>query len=154
MAESRVYQTHRFNRQNYQLWRRQMEIYMTENKLKPYILDIIPRPAANTQAWDDQDAAAQAFIMRGLELDQLKHLTDCTTAAQMWSRLRTVHSERSEQSAQVLLEKFINSKMNEEESMADHRQSNIARAKTERYGSRAERTYDNCKDSKQFTRQV
>lgn len=140
MADSRVYQIHRFNGQNYQLWRRQMEIYMTENKLKPYILDIIPRPAANTQAWDDQDAAAQALIMRGLELDQLKHLTDCTTAAQMWSRLRIVHSERSKQSAQVLLEKFINSKMNEEESMADYRQSNIARAKAERYGSRAERT--------------
>lgn len=117
MVESRMYQIHCFNAQNYQLWRRQMEIYMIKNKLKPYILGTILRPAANTQAWDDADAAAQAFIMRGLELEQLKHLTDCTTAAQM---LKTVHSERSEQSAQVLLKKFINSKMDEEESMADY----------------------------------
>lgn len=58
--------------------------------------------------------------MRGLELEQLKHLTDCTTAAQMWSKLKTVHSERSEQSAQILLEKFINCKMDEEENMADY----------------------------------
>lgn len=92
---------------------------MTENKLKPYILGLISRPAADTQAWNDQDAATQAFIMRGLELVQLKHLTDCTNAAQMWFRL-TVHSERSEQSAQILLEKFINSKMDEEESIADY----------------------------------
>lgn len=120
MAESRVYQIHRFNGQNYQLWRRQMEIYMNENKLKPYILGTCSRTAANSQIWDDQVAAAQAFIMRGLELEQLKHLSDCTTAAQMWSKLKIVHSERSEQSAQILLEKFINSKMDEEESMADY----------------------------------
>lgn len=93
-AESRVYQIHRFNGQNFQLWRRQMEIYMTENKLKPYILGLIPMSAENTQAWEDKDAGAQAFLMRGLKLDQLKHLTSCTTAAQMWSKLKTIHSEK------------------------------------------------------------
>lgn len=117
MAETKVYQLHRFNGQNYQLWKRQMEIYMTENKLKPYILGTVMKPATNSQAWEEKDAEAQAFIMRGLELQQLKYLTDCTTAAQMWSRLKTIHAEKSEQSAQVLLEKFINLKMEEDDNV-------------------------------------
>ncbi|XP_058987404.1 uncharacterized protein LOC131806765 [Musca domestica] len=117
MAETKVYQLHRFNGQNYQLWKRQMEIYTTENKLKPYILGTVMKSATNSQAWEEKDAEAQAFIMRGLELQQLKHLTDCTTAAQMWSRLKTIHAEKSEQSAQVLLEKFINLKMEEDDNV-------------------------------------
>lgn len=96
-----------------------MEIYMTENKLKPYIVGTEIRMETNAAKWDEKDAEAQAFLMRGLELDQLKYLSDCTTAAQMWSRLRTVHSEKSDQSVQVLLDRFINIKMNEDERMAD-----------------------------------
>lgn len=57
--------------------------------------------------------------MRGIELEQLKYLTDCNTSAQMWSRLKTVHAEKGEQSAQVLLEKFINCKMEDDESIVN-----------------------------------
>ena len=42
MTESiKTYQIQRFNGQHYQLWRRQMEIFMTDNKLKPYIVGTI-----------------------------------------------------------------------------------------------------------------
>ena len=119
MTEHRSYQIHRFNGHNYQLWRRQMEIYMAENKLKEYILGSKERTAANQQEWDEKDVEAQAFLMRGLELEQLKYMSDCTTSNQMWNRLKSVHAEKSEQSAQVLLEKFINSKMQAETKVAD-----------------------------------
>ncbi|XP_036344154.1 uncharacterized protein LOC118753396 [Rhagoletis pomonella] len=99
---------------------RQMEIYMTENKLKEYILGTTQRTEANSRIWDEKDAEAQAFIMRGIELEQLKYLTECTTAAQMWSKLKIVHSEKCEQSAQVLLEKFINCKMDLDESIVNY----------------------------------
>lgn len=117
---AKVYYIHRFNGQNYHWWQQQMLIYMKENKLKPYILGEMARPATgSTEAWDQKDAEAQAFLMRGLELEQLKYLSDCTTAAQIWARLETVHSQRSEQSVQILLDKFINGKMEEGESMSD-----------------------------------
>lgn len=119
MSESKVYQIHRFNGQNYQLWRRQMEIYMTENKLRKYILGVEKRTEANGIQWDEKDAEAQAFIMRGIELEQLKYLTECTTAAEMWSKLKAVHAEKSEQSAQVLLEKFMCIKMSDDEAVVD-----------------------------------
>lgn len=120
MAEGlRSYQIHRFNGQNYQLWRRQMEIYMAENKLKKYILGIEVKNATNAPVWEEKDAEAQAFLMRGIELEQLKYVTDCETAAQIWSRLQAVHAEKSDMSAQVLLEKFITCKMSEEESIVD-----------------------------------
>ena len=120
MAEMKTYQIHRFNGQNYQLWRRQMEIFMAKNKLKAYIIDPKQRTTANASTWDEKDAEAQAFIMRGLELSQLKYLTDCNTAAQMWSRLQSVHAEKSDQSVQILLEKFITCKMGPEENVIDH----------------------------------
>lgn len=120
MAEIKTFSIHKFNGQNYQLWKRQIEIYMTDNKLMPYILGEITRPVVNPEAWLEKDRAAQAFLMRGLELEQLKYMTDCTTSAQMWTRLQTVHAEKSDQSVQVLLDRFINCKMDEEEKMADY----------------------------------
>ena len=87
MSEMKTYHIHRFNGLNYQLWRRQMEIYMAENKLKNYILGTEARTASKAAVWDEKDAEAQAFLMRGLELDQLKYLTDCSTSAQ-----RTPHT--------------------------------------------------------------
>ena len=121
MAETKL-SIHRFNGQNYQLWKRQMEIYMAENGLKKYVDGSTPKPAADADvpAWIKKDAEAQAFLKRGLELDQLRYVADCTTAADMWARLRTVHAERSDQSVQVLLNQFINAKLDPGASMADH----------------------------------
>lgn len=122
MAETKLYHVHRFNGQNYQLWKRQMEIYMRENKLRKYIAGSKPRPTATTDiaAWEQKDAEAQGFLMRGLELDQLRYLTDCSTAAEMWGRFKTIHAEKSDQSVQVLLNQFINAKMDPDEKMADY----------------------------------
>lgn len=50
MAESRTSHIHRFNGQNFQLWKRQTEIYMAENKLKGVIL--------GTEQRTDENAAA------------------------------------------------------------------------------------------------
>ncbi|XP_076303597.1 uncharacterized protein LOC143221871 [Lasioglossum baleicum] len=74
VSEQRLFQIHRFNGHNYQLWRRQMEIFMTENKLKPYILGSVQRTTENSKLYDEKDAEAQAFLMRGLELEQLKFI--------------------------------------------------------------------------------
>ena len=117
MTEHRSYQIQRFNGHKYQLWRRQMEIYVAENKLKEHILGSTEKTAANQQAWDDKDVETEAFLMRGLELEQL--MSDCTTSNQLWNRLKSVHAEKSEQSAQVLPEKFINSKIQAETKVAD-----------------------------------
>lgn len=94
---------------------------MWENKLKKYVDGSLPKPlvAADVPAWEQKDAEAQAFLMRGLELDQLRYMADCTTAAAMWTRLATVHAEKSDQSGQVLLTQFINAKMDSTEKMAD-----------------------------------
>ncbi|CAB0037292.1 unnamed protein product [Trichogramma brassicae] len=74
--------------------------YLTQ--IQKYIDGTTPRPtaAADVDDWEQKDAEAQAFLMRGLELDQLRYLTDCSTAADMWSRLRTIHAEKSDQSVQ------------------------------------------------------
>uniref|UniRef100_A0ABD2W292 CCHC-type domain-containing protein n=1 Tax=Trichogramma kaykai TaxID=54128 RepID=A0ABD2W292_9HYME len=53
-------------------------------------------------------------------MDQLRYLTDCSTAADMWARLRTIHAEKSDQSVLVLLSQFINAKMDSSASMADY----------------------------------
>lgn len=69
MAETKLYNIHRLNGENYQLWKRQMEIYMSENKLKKYVDGSTPKPplAADVPAWEQKDAEAQAFLMRGLD---------------------------------------------------------------------------------------
>lgn len=120
MTDVRAYHIHKFNGTNYQLWKMQMEIFMAENELDGYILGRISRTEENHAVWDKKNIQAKAFLMRGLELDQLKYMSDCTTAAEMWSRLRTVHAEKSDQSAQILLDRFINAKMEDDEKMSDY----------------------------------
>lgn len=120
MAETKFFHIHRFNGQDYQLWKRQMEIYMVENRLKKYIDGTTPRPSTDAEAWERKDAEAQAFLMRGLQLNQPRYLSDCATAAEMWGRLRTIHAEKSDQSVQVLLNQFINAKMDTADTMADY----------------------------------
>lgn len=122
MAESRLFNIHRFVGEDYQLWRRQIEIFMNENGLKKYIDGTTPKPTeeANVPAWEKKDAEAQAFLMRGLELGQLRYMTDCSTAAEMWGRLKSIHAERNDQSVQVLLGHFINAKFNSNSTMVDH----------------------------------
>lgn len=39
---------------------------MIENKLKPYILGTIPRPAQNSTAWDEKEAEAQCVSNEGI----------------------------------------------------------------------------------------
>ena len=74
MAEQmKLYHIYRFNSENFHLCCKQMEIYMKENKLKPYVLEITARLAENTDIWDAKNAQAQAFLMRDLELDQLRY---------------------------------------------------------------------------------
>ena len=120
MAEVKTYPIQKFNGENFQLWKMQMEIFMAENELEGYILGTTVRTEQNRLTWDKKNIQARAFLMRGFELEQLKYLTNCQTAAQMWSRLLTVHAEKSDQSAQVLLDRFINAKMGDDEKMTDY----------------------------------
>lgn len=72
---------------------------------------------ADIAAWEQKNAKAQIFLMRGLELDQLRYLMDCSTVVEMWGRLKTIHAEKSDQSIQVLLNQFMNAKMDSDEKM-------------------------------------
>lgn len=38
-------------------------------------------PPENATLWIQKDVETQAFLMRNLELDQLRHLSDCSIAA-------------------------------------------------------------------------
>lgn len=57
-----------------------------KNKLKMYIDDLISRLSrfleneADAVLWIQKNVEAQAFLMRGLELDQLRHLSDSIAA--------------------------------------------------------------------------
>lgn len=104
--------------ENYQLWKKQMEIYIADNKLMLYILGHIARPATNPEVWLEKDLAAQAFLMRGLELEQLKYMTDCNTSAQMWARLKAVCAERSIRAS--VIGQIYQLQMDDEEKMADY----------------------------------
>ena len=97
MSETNLYDIHRFSGQNYKLWKDQMEIYIRENKLRKYIDGTTPKPTvvADISRWKEKDAEAQAFLMRGLEHDHLRYLSECHTAAAMWAHLRTIPADVS-----------------------------------------------------------
>lgn len=42
---------------------------------------------ADATLWIQKDIEAQVFLLRNLELDQLRHLLDFSIVSQMWIRL-------------------------------------------------------------------
>lgn len=68
---------------------------MVENKLEIYIDSSISRSENDIALWIQKNAETQTFLIRNLELDELKHLLDNFIAAQIWQdcvlyRLRKV----------------------------------------------------------------
>lgn len=85
MTETKLYYLHRFNGQNYQLWKYRMEIYIVKNKLKIYIHGSIFKfesKAENAASQIQKDTQAQKFLM---VLNQINSdiYSDSSIAAQM-----------------------------------------------------------------------
>lgn len=81
-----------------------LEVYdvVTGNAVKPKEDEILAMTAYNKN-----DIKAQRAISSTLEKEPLLHIVNCKTAAEMWSKLRSVYEKKSETSVHFLQQKFF-----------------------------------------------
>jgi hypothetical protein len=63
------------------------------------VTGITPRPQDPAAAadWDLKDQIRKEMITTGIKDEQVIHISECVTAAQMWDALRIIHEPRSQQ---------------------------------------------------------
>lgn len=160
MEKLKNFHIQKFDGNNFQLWKFQMEIIFRAEK----ILDIVDgstiRPEATEvdkrKMWGENNSRGMLIISTGLEYSQLQVVVACETAAQMWNRLKSVHEQRSSVNKVTLKQQFFSYKMNPNESIAQHiskiESMALALADVEECVTDVDKT--NCKDTREFTEQI
>lgn len=79
------------------------------------------RPTSgNTEEWDKLDKKARFYIGLSLEAAQVRQIMNLRTAAEIWSRLKSLYELKNATSKHLLLQKFFEYKMDKDTSVAQH----------------------------------
>lgn len=78
----------KLNNNNYLVWKDLMESFLREHNLWDVVIG--ERPQCDEQ-WRIRDGRVRAFIVLALDDDQINHVHDKSTAAEMWQALSYIH---------------------------------------------------------------
>jgi len=103
----------KFDGTEFEVWSVLMEGVL-ESRGIWYVIET-PRDAVaeskSISKWDKDDRSARTTILLALEHDMVKAVMTSKTAAQMWKKLETIHSQRSESCKMVLWKEYYDTKM-------------------------------------------
>ncbi|XP_043470934.1 uncharacterized protein LOC122504102 [Leptopilina heterotoma] len=71
------------------------------------------RSEENATEWDKLDSKAQEIFVVRMDEKPLTHILTCTTAAEMWNKLKTIYEHKSQVSVHLLQQKFFMLEYNE-----------------------------------------
>ena len=123
-GEISVKQIEKFDGKNYQCWKFQVECLLVANDLKDLVDGTREKPVDLTttagKQWVKDDAKAKYVISSSIDPSQLKIVLSCNTSKEMWSRLQTVHEQKSVTHKLLLSERFHSYKMSPTDSVTEH----------------------------------
>lgn len=96
----------RFDGTGYEVWSTLMDVVLTAKKIGHVLKTDRPQEDANGKIWDNDDHTARATILLALEYDLVKLVLPCSTAKDVWNRLKDVHSQQSESCKMILYQQF------------------------------------------------
>lgn len=123
MDKFKNFNIQKFNGSNFQLWKYQMDIIFRAEKLSDVINGTTGRPEETGEPqnqWDEKNSKAMLLISTSMEFDQLQVIMSCKTAPLMWTRLKSIHEQRSAINKVTLKQHFFNYKMSDSDSIASH----------------------------------
>ena len=80
----------KLNDSNFHTWKRKIQLLLAYRDLEDYIHDDRPTDEAAQTKWDRGDRKAQAVIGLSLSDEHLEHVSDATSAKEMWHALLNV----------------------------------------------------------------
>ena len=104
-------------------WKFQLNAVFVAHDIADIIEGTRVRPAGkggNVKAWIKDNAKAKFLMSSAMEYSQLVCLLSCTTAREMWTRLTSIHEQKSESHKLLLSQKFHEYKMDPNDSVSQH----------------------------------
>lgn len=96
----------KFDGSNFQLWKFSVTILFKAEKILSIVNGTTPEPddQASTEwkAWDSGNSKAQVILLSTISQDQIQYLINCQNAAEMWTRLLSIHEQKTEISRELL----------------------------------------------------
>lgn len=116
-------------RENYDTWIIQVEALLRKNKRWNQVLGKVTKPAVDltnvetiqaAEKWEDEDQEAKSDLILTMSPSELKHIKHCTTANEVWLKLKQVHQSSGPARKATLLKQLIMSKMQEGQDVREH----------------------------------
>lgn len=113
----------KFDGHDYQGWKFQMRALFLAHRIWGIVNGAKVRPAGETpeaEAWDVENARAMFLLSSTLELEQMRLLLICETACEMWTKLASIHEQKSATNKLMLSTKLYEYKMDGNDSITQH----------------------------------
>lgn len=102
----------KFDGTEFEVWSTLMEAVLDSKGIYYVIDQMKPEEAgAAKDRWEKSDKSARTMILLSLEHDIVKAVMTCETASQMWNKLKTIHSHKSESCKMILYKEYYDCKM-------------------------------------------
>lgn len=115
----------KFNGTDFGLWKYQMLVYLDYHGLYDVTSGKQARPEAQPENWDVLDKKAKYILTQSLELSQVRHIINCKTSNEIWSRFEALYEQKNETSVHLLLAKFFEYKMDPNKMSVSEHVSNV-----------------------------
>ncbi|KAL7288350.1 hypothetical protein TKK_0017683 [Trichogramma kaykai] len=116
----------KFNGENFQLWKFQVRNILVAHDLLEIVEGTEKKPestatnAAAVKSWIKSNAEAMFVLSSSIEYSHLQYLITCNTAAEMWSKLSSIHEQKTSTNKLALTTKFHEHRMAAGDSIAQH----------------------------------
>ncbi|CAB0030719.1 unnamed protein product [Trichogramma brassicae] len=122
----------KFNGENFQLWKFQVRNIFVAHDLLEIVEGTKKKPEATTaddgsisnaaavKSWVKSNAEAMFVLSSSIEYSHLQYLITCNTAAEMWSKLSSIHEQKTSTNKLALTTKFHEHRMAAGDSIAQH----------------------------------
>ncbi|KAF2888384.1 hypothetical protein ILUMI_17789 [Ignelater luminosus] len=100
----------KFDGSNFQLWKFSVTILLKAEKFLTIVNETDTKPedkdSSEWTAWDTKNSGAQVILLTTINQEQMQHLLNCENDAQVWTRLISIHEQKTEVSKELLWQKF------------------------------------------------
>jgi len=102
-----------FDGQGFPVWKFQVKTLIELSGLLGVVEGTVRKSSQPDQQveWDEKDAKARGILVTSMDSSQLVHLMSCKTAEEMWTRLESIHQQKSAASKSILTGQFYTFKM-------------------------------------------
>lgn len=102
----------KFDGTQYEVWSTLMRAVLTAKNLDSHIdSDIKPNDSKELGDWSKKNQLAKAMILLTLSEDIVKLVLACSSAGQVWQRLKEIHAQDSEACRMLVQQEFYNIRM-------------------------------------------